>query len=403
MSEHDGYRLSVRFGEEILARGHTAIPNLVLNYYVPLGLTGPELLFTIHVWQHWWSDRDPYPSLRTIASRMGISVRQAKRYVESLESKGFLRVVERFLPDGSQTTNEFDYSPLIHAVVKAARADGALDPGAAPAILRRTRSRLAPGDGSVIPSHDTAVTPGNGAAVTPTGAMPATGPRSSMSPKEDPVHGDSVQIDREETASGTTSDQETMAELLDLFVTVADREATPTELDALAQALTYAAPRALQATPPASGVEWVAAALTELAQEEGEPVSATGLHRILEGYAAAEQETAPTPTAARPSGGAEKRTRQPAAQPAAGGAASAGLVHVWHATLDDLREQMVPANFSRWLARTQLISQSAGEAIVGVPDHVSAEQLARRFDPLVRRALADACGQAVTVRYEVLA
>src|SRR6185312_13720913 len=56
MSEHDGYRLSVRFGEEILARGHTAIPNLVLNYYVPLGLTGPELLFTIHVWQHWWSD-----------------------------------------------------------------------------------------------------------------------------------------------------------------------------------------------------------------------------------------------------------------------------------------------------------------------------------------------------------
>jgi hypothetical protein len=405
MSEHDGYRLSVRFGEEILARGHTAIPNLVLNYYVPLGLTGPELLFTIHVWQHWWSDRDPYPSLRTIATRMGISVRQAKRYVESLESKGFLRVVERFLPDGSQTTNEFDYSPLIRAVVKAARADGALDPGAAPAIVRRTRSRPVPGDTSVTPSRDAAVTPGHGGAVTPASAMPATGPRSAMSPKEDPVHGNPVQRDGEETTAGTTSDQETLAELLDLFVTVADREATPAELDALALALAYAAPRARLATPPARGVEWVAAALAELSQEEGVSISAAGMHRIMERYAAAEHETAPVPPpTARTSGGVGRRTRQPTtAQSAAGDAASAGLAHVWHATLDDLREQMVPANFSRWLARTQLISQSAGEAIVGVPDHVSAEQLARRFDPLVRRALADACGQAVTVRYEVLA
>jgi hypothetical protein len=399
MSEHDGYRLSVRFGEEILARGHTAIPNLVLNYYVPLGLTGPELLFTIHVWQHWWSDRDPYPSLRTIASRMGISVRQAKRYVESLESKGFLRVVERFLPDGSQTTNEFDYSPLIHAVVKAARADGALDPSAAPAIVRRTRSRLTPGDGSVTPPPDTAVTPGNGDAVTPPSAMPATGPRSATSPKEDPVHGNTVQIDGGQTAGEMTSDEETLAELLDLFVTVADRQATPAELDALALALAYAAPRALMATPPASGVEWVAAALAELSQEEGAPINATGLHHILERYAAAEHETVPAPPPPVVRAGGKRQTRQPAARDDA----SVGLVHVWHATLDDLREQMVPANFSRWLARTQLISQSAGEAIVGVPDHVSAEQLARRFDPLVRRALADACGQAVTVRYEVLA
>jgi hypothetical protein len=41
-------------------------------------------------------------------------------------------------------------------------------------------------------------------------------------------------------------------------------------------------------------------------------------------------------------------------------------------------------------------------AVVGVPDQVSAEQFSKRFDPLVRRALADACGEAVTVRYQVI-
>lgn len=75
---------------------------------------------------------------------------------------------------------------------------------------------------------------------------------------------------------------------------------------------------------------------------------------------------------------------------------------IWQVTLADLREQMVPANFARWLSRACLLSQSDGQAVVGVPDQVSADQLARRFDPLVRRALSDAVGAPVVVRYEVL-
>ncbi len=78
------------------------------------------------------------------------------------------------------------------------------------------------------------------------------------------------------------------------------------------------------------------------------------------------------------------------------------LEKLWHTTLADLAEQMVPANFTRWVARTCLLSQTAGAAVVGVPDQVSAEQLAKRFDPLVRRALADACGETVTVQYQVV-
>ena len=78
------------------------------------------------------------------------------------------------------------------------------------------------------------------------------------------------------------------------------------------------------------------------------------------------------------------------------------LQKLWNTTLADLAEQMVPTNYQRWLARTSLLSHAAGAAVVGVPDQISAEQLAKRFDPLVRRALADACGEAVTVQYQVI-
>jgi len=84
------------------------------------------------------------------------------------------------------------------------------------------------------------------------------------------------------------------------------------------------------------------------------------------------------------------------------GHVSAVQLDLWSTVLADLQEQMVPANFTRWLARTSLLSHAAGAAMVGVPDQVSAEQLARRFDPLVRRALADACGETVTVQYQVM-
>ncbi len=74
---------------------------------------------------------------------------------------------------------------------------------------------------------------------------------------------------------------------------------------------------------------------------------------------------------------------------------------LWQATLADLREQIVPTNFARWLCRARLLSCAAGQAVIGAPDQVIVQQLERRFDPLVRRALGDACGEPVVVQYQV--
>lgn len=78
------------------------------------------------------------------------------------------------------------------------------------------------------------------------------------------------------------------------------------------------------------------------------------------------------------------------------------MEEVWQLTLADLREQTVPTNYARWLARTRFLARNDGVVVVGVPDQIAADQLARRFDSLIRHALADALGEEVTVRYEVV-
>ncbi len=111
------YSIAVRFGDAILQAGFTSIPNLVLDHYKALGMNDHELVFTIHVWRFWWTERDPYPSLRTVAEKMGVTWRQAHRYAQSLESKQLLRITHRLDDKQGRMTNEYDFSPLIEKVI----------------------------------------------------------------------------------------------------------------------------------------------------------------------------------------------------------------------------------------------------------------------------------------------
>ncbi len=118
-------RITVRFGDPIMQDGFTSVPNLVLNYYSRLGISQAEMLFIIHVWQFWWTEKNPFPALNTIAVRMNISRRQARNYVQSLKGKEFteypdlrlLNVYDRFEPGRGQTSSEYDFSGLFQAIV----------------------------------------------------------------------------------------------------------------------------------------------------------------------------------------------------------------------------------------------------------------------------------------------
>jgi hypothetical protein len=116
------YKIAVRFGDRVLEAGFTSVPNLVLNHYAELGVTPAEMLFTIHMWQFRWTERDPYPSLTTIAAKMNVSWRQAHRYANSLKQKGLLAIKTRQQSGRGQVTSEYDFEPFIRAVLNLEKA-----------------------------------------------------------------------------------------------------------------------------------------------------------------------------------------------------------------------------------------------------------------------------------------
>src|SRR5215218_6224375 len=116
------YRITVRFGVQLLEDGHTAVPNLVLNHYAKLGISPAEMMFTIHIWQYWWTEKQPYPSLQAVADKMQVSRRQVRNYVQGLKEKQLLEVHERYVPGLGQTSSEYDFTQFFQRILEAARA-----------------------------------------------------------------------------------------------------------------------------------------------------------------------------------------------------------------------------------------------------------------------------------------
>ncbi len=124
--------LTARYSAPALAAGFTAIPNVVLDQHTALGISAAELTFAQHVTRYQCDLRAPFPAERTLAARMGKTTRQIRNYSASLRRKGFLRVIARFSPvTGRQTSNAYDFTPLIEAAVALATTPDTLSDSSA--------------------------------------------------------------------------------------------------------------------------------------------------------------------------------------------------------------------------------------------------------------------------------
>jgi DNA-binding transcriptional MocR family regulator len=65
-----------------------------------------------------WDSNAPFPGYATLAQRMGISVKMARRHAQTLEGKKYLR---REMRRGR--TNRFDLSPLFEGLLTVAQAE----------------------------------------------------------------------------------------------------------------------------------------------------------------------------------------------------------------------------------------------------------------------------------------
>jgi len=119
--------VATRWGGDprIKKEGFVPVPLRFLLYHAvlrPYSLTVAEALFVIHLMWYKWGDQAPFPSLNTIARRMGITSIYARKLARTLEGKGFLLRVARI---GS--TNAYDLTPLFkklaaHVTAQAGQA-----------------------------------------------------------------------------------------------------------------------------------------------------------------------------------------------------------------------------------------------------------------------------------------
>lgn len=115
-----------KWGEAVAGRGFAQVPNylLLLNQFLDeeKRLSPAELLVLIELVGAWWErDEMPFPALKTLATRCGISDRQAQRAVSRLEEIHLIKRVKR-KQSGMIASNAYDMTPLVRFLGEVAKA-----------------------------------------------------------------------------------------------------------------------------------------------------------------------------------------------------------------------------------------------------------------------------------------
>ncbi|HEX2037191.1 MAG TPA: hypothetical protein VHS99_23690 [Chloroflexota bacterium] len=110
------FRFDARYGQLIRKAGIGTIPFALFHYQAELDLTPQEVWLVGYVLSHRWTSALPFPALREMARRSGVSTKTLEKYKKGLEHKGYLDVVRRTRRDGGNTSIGWDFSPLFEQI-----------------------------------------------------------------------------------------------------------------------------------------------------------------------------------------------------------------------------------------------------------------------------------------------
>lgn len=115
-----------KWGRLVAERGFTQIPTYLLNINRFLSkdhqLSPVEQLVLFHLVSNWWKkEENPFPAMKTLASRCGISSRQVHRAITRLDE---LKIIIRSKRDRGRLapSNQYDLSPLVELLEEIAKA-----------------------------------------------------------------------------------------------------------------------------------------------------------------------------------------------------------------------------------------------------------------------------------------
>jgi len=98
-----------RWSPEIISKGFTPVPNLLIQYRKYMGMTVTEfyVLLAIEKWR-WDNNQKPWPSIKTLTKQTGLSASTIGRATQGLEAIGLIERIHRY-----NSSNLYDMQPLI--------------------------------------------------------------------------------------------------------------------------------------------------------------------------------------------------------------------------------------------------------------------------------------------------
>jgi len=117
-SEPSQRQVANRWTPALAALGWTPISDCFLANYHRLKITPLEAMVIVHLMAFKWDDAAPFPALRTVAKRMGVTPTSVRTHLRRLGQKNF---VVREMTFGG--TNRFHLQPLFRALEDLAARD----------------------------------------------------------------------------------------------------------------------------------------------------------------------------------------------------------------------------------------------------------------------------------------
>lgn len=82
-------------------------------------MTSTEAMLIIQILDHKWDSRAPFPTIKTLALRMGLSTRMIRAALKNLEDGGYIK--REPLPNGGP--NRYHFDGLFTALERFVRAE----------------------------------------------------------------------------------------------------------------------------------------------------------------------------------------------------------------------------------------------------------------------------------------
>lgn len=380
------YRFLARFGSVILSGGIAAIPRALYYYQAELGLLPQEVWFVGYILAHRWTAELPYPSLRKMARRTGVTYQMLHRYKNSLIAKKYLQVLPRSRQNGGRSTNSYDFSSLFQAIEELLLRDrGVMAESLDDAGPDAEDDDFAPGQPELIdPGHRKLTRPGK-ARLTGAGQPEQTTGRD-VSTKHPRLPKKPAAITT--TTRPTPPANPELASTWDLYCLANGSPPTPYQ----ARQLSQLAADIDRSRGAGQGIRWLEDAIREAAEAGSAYLSPRRIQRICERWLSAGR-----PDHVVAQSGDRERTTAPSREedwrpiePAA-----------WQATREHLAGTLSAANFRAFVEVARPIGWAGDRVRLAVPDDLTAQRLAGPFRSLVETALSTALGRRMRLDCQV--